>query len=581
MEILVIAGIDIDAICGGIGKCGKCKVIVKDRHSVNQITAQEKNILSEDEISRGLRLSCFVQLNQDVTIIIPNFSLKKEQRILCEGIYKKTKFQPCIEIKEVSIPKPLLGDKENLLDSIKRELMEENILIDYLALKKISNEIHYGRKYDILKFKDEIIGVCNKEENIFGIALDLGTTTVVAYLIDMKKGDVIDIEAILNPQIKYGEDVISRITYSIKKGANTVNESIIGGINQSIDSLCKRNGIKNDSIYEVVVVGNTVMHHILLGLNLKNLSSSPFTPTISKSIDIKSRDLGIKINPSGNVHVLPIVSGFIGADTVGVLLATEIYKDNSISLAIDVGTNGELVLGNKNKMLSCSCAAGPALEGGNIKFGMRASSGAIESVFIEEETFKVFYKTINNKKPRGICGSGIIDIVSEMLRVGILDPSGNIKELKHERIRKNLSNNQKEYVIEWKENTTIGKDLVITAQDIREIQLAKGAIMTGINILIKKLKIEYIEIENLYLAGAFGNYIDIENAIRIGLIPNISMDRIKSVGNAAGEGAKMSLISRKKRMEETIISKKIKYIELASEEKFNEEFVKSLKFPEF
>lgn len=581
MKNLGFLGINIEAICGGRGKCGKCKVIIKDTQSVNEITSEEKKILSKDEISKGVRLSCLVKINQDVDIGIPNTSIQKEQRILSEGVSKKIKFRPCIEIKEVSVAKPILGDKGSLFDSIKRELMEEFILIDYLALKKISNEISYGCKYDILKFKNEIIGICKKEDNIFGVGLDVGTTTVVAYLMDLKKGEFLDTEAILNPQIKYGEDVISRITYSTENGVAKLNESIISGINQIIDGLCERNGIKNDSIYEIAVVGNTVMHHILLKINLEGLSASPFAPTISKSIDIKSRDLGIKINPSGNIHVLPIISGFVGADTVGVLLATEIHKDDKISLAIDVGTNGELVLGNKDKMLSCSCAAGPALEGGSIKFGMRASSGAIESAFIEEETFKVFYKTINKKKPKGICGSGIIDIVSEMLRVGILDPSGKINDLKHERIRKNPSNDQKEYVVEWKENNAIDKDIVITAEDIREIQLANGAIRAGIKILLEKLKIKSAEIENLYLAGAFGNYIDTNNAIRIGLIPNIPIDRIKSIGNAAGEGAKMSLLSRKKRMEEDTIGKKIEYIELASEDNFNKEFVKSLKFTEF
>ena len=579
LDILTNSGVKIEAICGGKGKCGKCKVIINNPESVNEITLEEKKVLSEEEIKKGVRLSCLVNVICDVTVEIPDSSLQKEQRILCDGISKEIKFDPYITINKIKIPKPILGGEGSFYGLIKGVLKEDNLSIDYLALKGLPEEIDSDFEVNLIRFKDEIIGISKKKKNIYGIAVDIGTTTVVVYLIDMETGKLIDIESILNPQIKYGEDVISRITYSMKNGVNIVQKSIVDGINLMIDNLCKRNNISFESIYEMTAVGNTAMHHIFLNINPKSLSLSPFTPVISNSVDIKARDFGIKINPSGNIHILPIVSGFVGADTVGVLLATELYKNEDISLAIDIGTNGELVLGNNYSMVSCSCAAGPALEGGHLKFGMRASTGAIESVFIEDTTFKTFYKTINNGKPRGICGSGIIDIVSEMLKVGLLDPSGRIRDTDHERIRKNPSNGQKEYVIEWKENTEIDKDIVITASDIREIQLAKGAIMTGINILLEKLKITVDDVENLYLAGAFGNYIDIKNAIRIGLIPDMPLSKIKPVGNAAGEGAKISLLSKEKRIEENIINKNIDYIELAAEKKFNEEFVKSLSFP--
>ncbi|HNV93755.1 MAG TPA: ASKHA domain-containing protein [Methanofastidiosum sp.] len=579
LEVLNNFGFNIEAICGRNGKCGKCKVIVKTPDSVNAITLEEKNILSEDELKKGVRLSCLVKVIEDVIIEIPESSIQKRLRILQEGISRKIKIDPCLEIREVSIPRPSLGDENSYVDLIKNELKKSNLSIDYPALKDISNKVMDKSKHKFIIFKNEIIGLSNLEENVYGIAIDIGTTTVVTYLFNIETGKLIDIESILNPQIKYGEDLISRITYSINNGVNSVQNSIIEGINLMIDALCLRNNISYNSIYEMTAVGNTAMHHIFLNINPKSLSLSPFTPVVSSSVDIKSRELGVKINQSGNVHVLPIISGFVGADTIGVLLATELYKNNEVSLAIDIGTNGELVLGNKDRMVSCSCAAGPALEGGHLKFGMRASTGAIESVFIEDGSFKAFYKTINDGKPRGICGSGIIDIVSEMLKVGLLDPSGRIIDKDYERVRKNSSNGQKEYVVEWKEKTAMGKEIVITASDIREIQLAKGAIATGINILLEKLKMTANDIDNLYLAGAFGNYIDIKSAIRIGLIPNVPLDRIKSIGNAAGEGAKISLLSKGKRIEENEINKKIDYIELAAEKDFNEEFVKSLSFP--
>ena len=579
LDILNNLGIRIEAICGGKGKCGKCKVLLENPESASLITSEEKRLLSQDEISIGMRLGCLIEPKDGMSIVIPDSSLQKDQRILSEGLSTEFNFDPAIKGIRIKIPKPKLGGDESFLDYIKKELKRE-INIDYLSLKRITDELNYETlEANLVVFNNEIIGFKKNEEKIYGIAVDIGTTTVVTYLIDIETGALVDIESILNPQIKYGEDVISRITYSLNKGVSIPHNSIVDGINTMIKKLCDRNRINSSSIYEMTAVGNTAMHHIFLNINPRSLSVSPFTPVVSKNLDIKARDIGIEINPSGNIHVLPVISGFVGADTVGVLLATGLYKNDEISLAIDIGTNGELVLGDKEKMVSCSCAAGPALEGGHLGFGMRASTGAIESVFIDKDSFDTFYKTINNSKPRGFCGSGIIDIVAEMLKVGIIDSSGKIIENGNDRIRKNKTNNHKEFVVEWKEKTDIDKDIVITSSDIREIQLAKGAIMTGINILLEKMKISADKIENLYLAGAFGNYIDIKNAIRIGLIPNIPLERIKPVGNAAGEGAKISLMSNEKRIEENILIKKIDYIELASENNFNEEFVKSLRFP--
>ncbi len=579
LDILNNLGIRIEAICGGKGKCGKCKVLLENPESASLITSEEKRLLSQDEISIGMRLGCLIEPKDGMSIVIPDSSLQKDQRILSEGLSTEFNFDPAIKSIRIKLPKPKLGGDESFLDYIKKELKRE-INIDYLSLKRITDELNYGTlEANLVVFNNEIIGFKKNEEKIYGIAVDIGTTTVVTYLIDIETGALVDIESILNPQIKYGEDVISRITYSLNKGVSIPHNSIVDGINTMIKKLCDRNRINSSSIYEMTAVGNTAMHHIFLNINPRSLSVSPFTPVVSKNLDIKARDIGIEINPSGNIHVLPVISGFVGADTVGVLLATGLYRNDEISLAIDIGTNGELVLGNKEKMVSCSCAAGPALEGGHLGFGMRASTGAIESVFIDKDSFDTFYKTINKSKPRGFCGSGIIDIVAEMLKVGIIDSSGKIIENGNDRIRKNKTNNHKEFVVEWKEKTDIDKDIVITSSDIREIQLAKGAIMTGINILLEKMKISADKIENLYLAGAFGNYIDIKNAIRIGLIPNIPLERIKPVGNAAGEGAKISLMSNEKRIEENILIKKIDYIELASENNFNEEFVKSLRFP--
>jgi uncharacterized 2Fe-2S/4Fe-4S cluster protein (DUF4445 family) len=401
---------------------------------------------------------------------------------------------------------------------------------------------------------------------------------VVGYLTDLRTGEVLAVDSMMNPQVTYGEDVMSRITYAMQydDGLERLNQKIIDGLNKILENVCAQAGISTEEVSEMTVVGNTGMHHIFLKINPQHIAIAPYVPALHRSHDVKARDLGLKITKGGYVHVLPIEAGWVGADNVAVLIATEPYKQDELCLVIDIGTNGEIVLGNKEKLVSCSAAAGPALEGAHIKYGMRAATGAIEKIRIDPETFEPEYKTIGDAPPRGICGSGIIDAAAELYRTGIVRKNGRFNlDLDTPRVRE--VDGTPEYVIAWADETSIGHDIVMTQKDIREIQLAKGAMCAGAQILMKELGVD--SVDRVIVAGAFGNYIDKVSALIIGLVPDVPIDRIESVGNAAGVGARIALISREKRKEANEIARKVDHIKLAVHPDFEKEFTRAMYFP--
>jgi len=391
----------------------------------------------------------------------------------------------------------------------------------------------------------------------------------------------------MNPQVAYGEDVMSRISYSVKseEGLRQLNQAIIKGLNQVAGRAAVKAGIKRSDIVDMTVVGNTCMHHIFLNIDPRYLGKTPFSPSVHHSLDIKARDLGIKISPGAYVHVLPIEAGFVGADNVGVLIAEEPYNQEETLLIIDIGTNGELILGNRNKLLSASCATGPAFEGAEIKHGMRAAPGAIERVKIDPKTKEVQFKIIGNErwsngaknlKARGICGSGIFDIAAQMFLAGIIDKSGRFSNrLKTPRLRK--SGKELEFVIAWAKETSIEGDIVVCQSDIRAIQLAKGAMYAGGRVLMNRLGVD--SIDRVILAGAFGSYIDRESAAVIGLFPDCDLENVYAVGNAAGDGARIALLNVDKRKEADIMARRVEYVELTVEPDFNNIFTQALLFP--
>jgi uncharacterized 2Fe-2S/4Fe-4S cluster protein (DUF4445 family) len=375
------------------------------------------------------------------------------------------------------------------------------------------------------------------------------------------------------------------------EGLKRMQEAIIGGINGLIHSLCHAAGITPGEIFELAAVGNTAMHHIFLGIDPLPLGVSPFPPAVHRSLNLKARDLGIDLHPAANVHVLPVEAGFVGADNVGVLIAEEPYKHEENQLIIDIGTNGELVLGNRHKLISSSCATGPALEGAQIAFGMRAAPGAMERIEIDPATKEVDYKVIGRDawrkysepkemKAKGICGSGILDLLAELYRSGIIKKSGvfDKKGLKdHPRFRINPDTRQPEFVLAWAEESSIDKDIVVTQKDIRQIQLAKGALYAGCKLMVKRMGLE--KVDRVKIAGAFGTHVDRTKALVMGLFPDCKIEMIEGVGNAAGDGCRAALLNVRKRVEANWCSRNVEYIELTVEPNFQQEFMEAMQLP--
>jgi uncharacterized 2Fe-2S/4Fe-4S cluster protein (DUF4445 family) len=431
------------------------------------------------------------------------------------------------------------------------------------------------------------------------LAVDIGTTTLAGYLCDLATGDVVETASMMNPQIQYGEDVISRINYCYNdpEGLRRVSDAVVEGLNTLIEKAASgaaRNiglPIGPEDIEDVAVCGNTCMQHLLLQLDPEPLGSVPFTPANHQGLNIKARSLGLRVNPSASVYVLPNIAGFVGGDNVGVILAEEPQNSEDTVLIIDIGTNGELVIGNRKRMVcsSCSCATGPALEGAQIEFGVRAAPGAIERVKISPDTLEVDYKVVGRDawlsysnpeemQARGICGSAVLDALAELFKAGIVDGSGAFRpDVETVRLRENSETGQKEFVLAWSPETVIGKDVVITQNDIRQIQLAKAAIYAGSKLMLRRMNLQ--RPDRIKIAGAFGNHIDIHLALVLGLFPDCALEKISSVGNAAGDGCRAALLDRKKREEADRIARRVEYVELTLMEDFQQHLIEAIHIP--
>ncbi len=423
-------------------------------------------------------------------------------------------------------------------------------------------------------------------ETTYGVAFDIGTTTVVGMLWDLNQSRMVDSIAKTNPQGKYGADVISRITYasSSDENLNRIHQAIILCLNEMMDTFSKQYSFKRDQIHRITIVGNTTMGHLLLGIDPSSLARAPFEPAYEGAVTKNAEEMKLNCNPSAIVHVLPNIAGHVGADIVGMILAADLQNQKGLILAIDVGTNGEIVLCKDGKMLSCSTAAGPAFEGARIYHGMRASNGAIENVKINKNA--VTLKVIGNTVPIGICGSGLIDVMAQLFNNGIINFRGNLitrdtaesegfAPAMLNRFRKKENGN--EFVLHFGDD---GKDIVINQKDIREVQLAKGAIWAGVQVLLHSLESSTKEIDRVLLAGAFGSYIDKNSALDIGLLPAVSVEKVEHIGNAAGVGSCMALLSSAVRKQGDFIAQSVGHVELASHPKFEKEYLLGMYFPE-
>ncbi|MDH3364841.1 MAG: ASKHA domain-containing protein [Thermoplasmata archaeon] len=587
------AGVSIESICGGSGRCGKCKVaITAGEQRLSRMNDNERMSLSEEEMETGLRLACQAQVvsEGDITIDVPEGSRRGLHRLLASGIEPAIPLSPAISKVLLKIPpatlKDIRADDDRLLEMLNAEAaVMANIAPGiHQRIPNALREKSWVATVTLYR-KEELIGIDpgDTTKEILGVAVDVGTTKVVAYLLDLVTGDTIGTESKPNPQIPFGEDVMSRITYAMTNddGLAKLQQAVIGAVNALIRQLCDNVGKSPIDILELIMVGNTAMHHMFFGIPPIHLASAPYAPAVRKSISVEPNHLGIDIYPFGKVGSLPNIAGFVGADAVAVLLSSGLYDDDKIGMMIDIGTNTEIIAGSRDGLISCSCASGPAFEGAHIKHGMRAATGAIERVWMDASEKDVRVRTVDDVPPRGICGSGIVDAVSEMFRCGIISASGKINSSSEwpGRIREG-PDGKLEFVLVAQEGKGEGeRDVSVTQHDVQEIQLAKAAIFTGVSTLLRKLGLRSSDLSCIYAAGAFGTYVDASSAISIGMYPDIPPERIRFVGNAAGSGARMALKSVEARRLADELSRKVEYIELASEEDFQSEFAKAMFLP--
>ena len=619
-------GVEIESICAENATCGKCMILIEEgrfekynidskRENVSPVSTEEAayfarrpKLLKDKGWEAGqVRLSCQCKIRGDVLINVPEESRGNKQIVRKSASNRAIEVKPSIRKYLVSMTPPTLerpiADWERLAKGLETSMAlvrgtEENLPrwydldIDYACLRTLSKTLRDAKwnvTVSVWKDKEVIEVQPGYAEDSYGAAVDIGSTTVALYLCNLRTGEMLAAESEMNPQIVYGEDVMSRIQYAIDQpdGLEKLHKAIISTLNKLLSQAAHAAKIRLHEILEMVLVGNSTMHHVLLNLHPKDLGLAPFVPAIHKSVDIKARELGLHINPSGNIHVLPTIASFVGADTSAVILAEEPHKQEENWLLIDIGTNAELVLGNNKRLVCTSTPTGPALEGAHVEYGMRAAPGAMERVHIDETTLEPKYKVIGVEgwntdhaeyigHVKGICGSAIIDSVAELFRAGIVDSRGKFKkDLNTTRVREGESG--WEYVIAWKEETSIGRDIPITQQDVRQIQLAKAALFTAARTLLKRSNLE--SPDKIILAGGFGSYIDKEKAMLIGLIPDCELDKVYAVGNAAGDGARIALLNIEKRDEIDLVTRKVERFELPTDPEFQNQFMLATSFP--
>lgn len=620
MDASIKADVFINSVCGGLGKCGKCKVKVE-----GDVLDEEAELISEEERTENIHLACKAKVQGDITVYIPERTRAGLHQILTKRMESPVKEVNSLTKKtHIVLQPPTLEDNISDLERLRRALEIEgiaNINISLGMLKDLASILRKG-KWDVtltiaeMEDKNEIINVepYDTTKSHFGLAVDVGTTTIAIALIDMNTGEVLSTKANYNKQIICGEDVLARITYAEEHGVDKLNQLVVETINYLIEELTTPEELCRDDVRGktcksdisfVTIAGNTTMLHLLLSLDPSPIRLEPYIPTVNRYPYFKARDLNLDVNPEAYVYCMPCRSSYVGGDITADVLASGLYKSEDLCLLIDVGTNGEVVIGNRNWMISCSCSAGPAFEGGEVGYGMRAAVGAIERVALNvskstekgDTDIDVYYKVIGNRKPRGICGSGLIDLIAELFSNGIIDRAGNIKDLPSHRIKEGDEGN--EFVIAWACETDLGKDvtfqkaedgevvkkegegkdIVITEADIKNIIRTKAAVYAACSVLLKSANLTFNDVDTIYIAGGFGNYLDTPKAITLGLLPDVSLDKFKFIGNGALAGAQVALLSEELKKEAEDLYQKMTYIELSVSNVFYNEFTSALFLP--
>ncbi len=633
-------GVEIESICGGHQTCGKCMVLVEEgdfpkfgltssRDHLSPPGDRERAYAERRRFPPGARLSCACSVTGDLVVRVPEESQTRKQVVRKgAGIARRMTVDAAMRLYYVELPPAHLkdhrGDWERLAAALAETHGLEDLRIDLAALRELQPALDRGgrRVTATVLDRQEVVRVQpGFLDVVYGISLDIGTTTMAAHLCNLRTGDLLGAASRMNPQVPYGEDLMSRVSYAMLNadGVERMQGAVIEAINGMIAELSDGAGIQPQDVVELVAVGNTTMHHLLLGINPRELGGTPFSLATHGALNVKARELGIAIAPGGNVFIPPCEAGHVGADNVAVLVAEAPYAQDEMMLVIDVGTNGEILLGNRQGVYSASSPTGPAFEGAQIVHGMRAAEGAIERVRIDPATLEVRYKVIGRddwltskaEEPRraeetavsefekarerrqrmraqamtpevrasGICGSGIIEAVAELFWAGLVAPNGRFVQMSHPRLRTAQGNGagKAEFVLAWGHETSTGREIVIHADDVRAIQLAKAALYAGTKLLMQRLGLE--RIDRIVLAGGFGSYIDPRHAMALGMIPDCELARVKAVGNAAGDGARMMLLDRNKRAEAAWAARWVQYVETAGELSFQEEFVSAINIP--
>ena len=567
-------GVSLVAVCGGQGTCGRCLVQVLEG-TVSPPSAEERKRLQGDERADDLRMACRTYPQSDCKIGVPPSSLTTRQRTQVEGLELAVDVEPCLSFYDVAVEPPTLddlqADVERVVAALPPGALAAPISVDFPVLRTLSPTLRAADSRVQLAVRDrrKIMDVRKMDSPCLGLALDIGTTKIAGYLVDLRTSQVLAQRGAVNPQISIGEDVVSRMTHTRDNPAEAAHLQalLVKAVNDMVGQLCATEGVpagtEREAILEVVAVGNTAMHHLFLCLPVEQLAMSPYVPAVQGAVDGPARELGLDLAPGARLHLLPNVAGYVGADHVAMLLATRLWEAEGVALALDIGTNTEICLAKHGQLTSVSCASGPAFEGAHIRHGMRAAPGAIESLTVSDH--RIDYQTIGHEAPVGLCGSGILDALAQLRLAGVVDRGGRLLDDPRVRLR---GDGEREFVLVKKNDHAGQQAITLTQQDIRELQLAKGAIRAGINLLLEDQDCAEEDIDRVIIAGAFGTYIDVSSAVRIGMLPHLPRDRFTQVGNAAGMGAKLALISRTEREMAQTIARRVRYLELAADPSF-------------
>ena len=602
-------GVDVDSVCGGRGLCGRCRVICMDgdfaKHAINSRSThlsavneiEERYSERRRKLANDHRLSCQAMIRGDLVIDVPPESQMHRQVVRKDAEHRDIKLDPATRLYHVEVQPPDLlettSDLQRLCEALAWEWNLADLVCDPVILPGLQAALREGEwRVTVAVHKQSAIAAVwpGFMPRAHGVAIDIGSTTIAAHLVNLTAGNVIATDGIMNPQIRFGEDLMSRISYVMMhpKGAGELTHAVRQGVNDLIGGVCSLGGIDPADVVELTFVGNPIMHHLFLGLDPRELGGAPFALAVDTALDLKARDIGIGINPGANVYVLPCIAGHVGADAAGMVLAEEPHLLDEISLVVDVGTNAEIVLGNRDRLLACSSPTGPAFEGAQISGGQRATNGAVERVRIDPKNLEPRYSVIGSELwsddpgfdaatrafgVTGICGSGIIEVIAEMYLAGIINEDGVVDG--------SLASRSERIVADGRTFSYLLYDgpqrILVTQNDVRQVQLAKAALYAGIRLLQDRAGID--RIDRIRLAGAFGSHIDPKFAMVLGLIPDCDLNRVESAGNAAGMGAMIALLNVPARAEIESAVRKIEKIETAMEPKFQDYFVDAMAIP--